>query len=452
MTAAAPASPLQSLVVARIGALHLAVPAPWVAGALVSDAPLGALPRRQGALAGLLATARGAIPVVELSRWVDLPASQAPAPAAGAASPPCYLTLQQDGRRLAVQVDELLGLRRMPADRLKRLHHHDDPEELFDAVLPGAGPDDPVICVLEPARLMQLLAVWCEGEPQAQASHTPGMAAPGPCAAPTARLALVRAGSQRLAVDLQHVAELLPLPALKTRLAAGGASAGFADWRGGTLPVLHNGWLQGRPAATTAPLALALSDGSSRAIALPVDEVLGMTTEPPDALPAAEGEPAWRGPRWTDAEGPVEALQVPALLDALPESALAQRGARTTGDTRSRNEQPYFLVKAGHTAALPIGEVLAVVETQGLADSQQTLDWRGRQLPLRGLPTAGGVVVVLQSASHAVALRVEQLLGLVPAGAGELNALPGAGGARMLHLPSQAASYAVSSAEALLRA
>lgn len=449
MSPAPSAEPLLNLVLARLGALHLAVPAAWVAGACVSDTPPSPLPRRQGAVAGLLATAQGCVPVVDLARWVALPQAASPVRAPPSGQPACYLTLRQGGQRLALQVDELLGLRRVPAARVQRVHHRDDPEELFDAVLPGAAPGEPPICVLEPQRLMRLLSLWCDDAPTDSADHTCGPTAHTPRAT---RLALVRAAGQRLAVDMRHVAELMPLPALKTRLAPGGASAGFADWRGGTLAVLNAGWLQGQTPASAAPLALVLSDDSGRAVALPVDELLGIAPLPPDTVPADPGDAAWRGDRWTDADGPVEQLRVPALLDALPESALAQRGARTARDSRLRNDRPYFVLQAGRTAALPIDDVLAVVDTGSLTDDQQTLDWRGRQLSLRGQPATGGVVVVLQGANDAVALRVQRLLGLVPTGAAELSALPGVPGARMLHLPSQAASYAVASAAELLHA
>lgn len=449
MTAAPAATALHAVVLARVGSLAVAVPAVWVEGAQASRERLIQLPRRQGAVAGLLPTPQGCIPVVDLARWVPLPADGGRTDDPPTDGAPCYLTLRQGNRRLAVQVDELLGLQRVPADRVQRLHHRDDPEELFDAVIPGTTPDEAAACLLEPERLMRLLALWCDDVP-AEAVHKAGA---GRTAANATRLALLRVAGQRLAVEMQHVAELMPMPALKTRLAPGGASAGFADWRGGTLAVLRTGWLQGQTEANEAALALVVCDDSGRAVALPVDDVLGVTALPADTVAADEGQAAWRGSRWTDAEGSVELLVVPALLDALPESALARRNERTAAaDTRVRNDEPYFILQAGRTAALPIGDVLAVVETGSLPDHQQTLDWRGRQLPLRGHPTPEGVVVVLQCAGDAVALRVQRLLGLVPAGGAEVSALPGVPGARMLHLPSQAASYAVTRAADLLRA
>lgn len=452
MTTTAGRHALPPYVQARIGRLHLAVPAGWVAGAHASSEPLTALPRRQGAVAGLLATADGCVPVVDLARWVALPAPSdfaADDDTALTEPAPCYLTLRQGGQRLAIQVDELLGLRRVGADQVQRLHHRDDPDELFDAVLPGAAPGDPMACVLEPQRLMRLLALWCEDTPTQSAA---GNRAVDSQATRPPRLALVRTASRRIAVDMRHVAELMPTPLLKTRLAPGGASAGFADWRGGTLAVLHAGWLQGEPSTAASPLCLVLRDDSGRAVALPVEELLGMADRPTDTVAPDLGAPSWQGERWTDASGPVEQVHVPALLDALPESALSQAGARAAPDRRATNDRPFFVLQAGRTAALPVDEVLAVVEAGSVSDDQRTLAWRGRQLPLRGQPAADGVVVVLQVAGEAVALRARRLLGLVPAGAAEMSALPGLPGARMLHLPTQAASYAVARASDLVPA
>lgn len=443
---------LEPYVQARIGRLHVAVPAGWVAGAHASGEPLTALPRHQGAVAGLLATADGCVPVIDLARWVALPTPSDPTAddeTALTEPAPCYLTLRQGGQRLAIQVDELLGLRRVGADQVQRLHHRDDPDELFDAVLPGAAPGDPMACVLEPQRLMRLLALWCEDTATHDAAATRVVASQ---AARAARLALLRTAGRRIAVDMRHIAELMPAPLLKARLAPGGATVGFADWRGGTLAVLHAGWLQGEPSTAASPLSLVLRDESGRAVALPVDELLGMADRPTDTVAPDPGAPAWQGERWTDAGGPVEQVRVPALLDALPESALAQGGARATPDRCATNDRPYFLLQAGRTAALPVDEVLAVVDAGSLSDDQQTLHWRGRELPLRGQPAADGVVVVLQVAGDAVALRAQRLLGLVPAGAAEVSALPGVPGARMLHLPTQAASYAVARADDLVPA
>lgn len=443
------AGPLQTLVMARVGGLHLAVPAPWVAGAQASAEPLVQLPRRQGAVAGLLPTDTGCIPVVDLTRWVALPAGTADSATALTDATPCYLLLQQDGRRLALQVDELLGLRRVPQERLQRVHQRDDPDELFDTVLPGDTVDAPPTCVLEPQRLMRLLALWCEATGTG-ADAPAGVTRTGTPSAGC--LALVRVAGQRLAVDMRQVAELIAMPSLKTRLAPGRATAGFASWRGATLAVLNAGWLCGQIPVAPGPLALVLRDASGRAVALPVDELLGMTRPPAQTVPLDAAARPWQGESWTDEDGPVAALRVPALLDALPESSLACRPASAARQPTASNEQPYFLLQAGRTAALPIHDVLAVVEGARVSDEQQTLAWRGRQLPLRGRPSPAGVVVVLQGTRGAVALRVERLLGLVPAGAAELSALPGVPGARMLHLPAQASSYAIARADELLPA
>ncbi|RTL40070.1 MAG: chemotaxis protein CheW [Burkholderiales bacterium] len=437
----------QPFVLARIGGLHLGVPAAWVAGAHASREALTQLPRRQGAVTGLLPTPQGPVPVVDLGRWVTLPARADGDVTAVTEPVPCYLTLQQGGQRLAIQVDEVLGLRRVPAAHVQRIHHRDDPEELFDAVLPANAPDEPPVCVLEPQRLMRLLALWCDTS-QARVSDAGDDSGRSTTASP--RLALVLVAGRRLAVDMRHVAELMPMPSLKTRLAPGGASAGFAEWRGGTLPVLQAGALTGQSSTSTAPLALVVQDASGRALALPVDELLGMTSAPMQAVAPETGAQPWRGEAWTDDDGPVQALRVPELLDALPESALALSAARQAQSARASNDRPYFIFQSGRTAALPIDDVLAVVDSGPLDAHQQTLTWRGRHLPLRGVPTPGGVVVVLQGDAGAVALHVERLLGLVPAGAAEMSTLPGVPGGRMLHVPTQATSYAVARAADLV--
>lgn len=462
--AAAANAPLRCLVLARVGSLHIGVPVEWVAGATARGARLTPLPRRQGAIAGLLQTAQGCVPVVDIARWVPLPEAS-PSPDLQVAEPqPCYLTLHQGSQRLALQVDELLGLRRVPAHQLQRLHHHDDPEELFDAVLPSANPADPTepaLCLLEPQRLMNLLAVWSEDSPEANASATGGTATAATLGATQRpRVAIVRAGGQMLAVDMRHVAELMPMPALKTRLALGGASAGFAAWRDGTLAVLHAGWAQGiaATAAPAAPFALVLCDATGRAVGLPVDELLGTEPMPADTVPAEPGAAPWRGCRWVDAGEQVELLDAAALLGALPEADLARpsaaraaRAAHQAGAAR-HNPRPYLVLSAGQALALPVDDVLAVMDVGALPTSQTTLTWRQQQVPLHTpAGTAGATLVAILSHNGVpAAARINRLVGLVPAGAGELASLPGMPGAQMLCLPAQAASYAVARGADLL--
>ena len=449
----APAGPAAAqplcLVLARLGGLHIGVPVQWVGAATASRSELTGLPRRQGAVAGLLQTEQGCVPVVDLARWVTLPET-ASAPELQSVEP-CYLTLHQGSQRLALRVDELLGLRRVPASRVQRLHHRDDPEELFDAVLPASGPDEPAVCLLEPQRLMQLLAIWCED------LHETGRAAADDSAATSRaqslRLAIVRTGAQLVALDMRHIAELMPMPALTIRLAPGGASMGFAAWRDSTLAVLNPGWPLGLTTLPpSAPLALVLRNDSGLALALPVDELLGTTAMPAETVPAEPGAAAWRGCRWMADGQQVELLDAPALLEALPESALARPTGRRQVDARQRNEQPYFIVQAARTVALPIRDVLAVLEVGALPAHQGTLDWRERQVPLHtpaGTASAT-MVAVIEQAGQPAAVRIHRLVGLVPAGAAEISSLPGAPGAQMLSLAAQEASYAVVNGRDLL--
>lgn len=453
MTAAPAAAAMHSLVLARIGSLCLAVPAAWVAGAHASRDPLAVVPRRQGAIAGLLPTPQGTVPVVDLGRWVPLPPGRPAADASAeavTAALPCYLILRQERQRLALRVDELLGLRRVPSARLQRLHHRDDPEELFDAVLSlDDAPESTSACVLEPRRLMDLLALWSDDTAAHEPPHQ-GAATGATDTAPAARLAVVRSAGRRLAVDLRDVAELLPMPDLTTRLPPGAPSTGFTRWRGAALPVLSAAWLHATDDTPAGPLALVLCDESGRAVALPVDALLG-TLAAPARLVSPQGTAAawWRG-GWADDEGQVDVLDVPALLEALPESALARHHRQATSAQVRCNDRPYFVIQAGRTVALPIDDVLAIVDTATLPPEQDTLAWRGRQLPLRGPAGANHLAAVLVAADEPVALRIVRLVGLVPAGTGECGPLPGAPGAFMLHVPALHASFAATRAADLL--
>ncbi|PZP31657.1 MAG: hypothetical protein DI603_12495 [Roseateles depolymerans] len=463
MSAGLPAT-VSQWVVARLGRITLAVDARWVEGAQHASAPLTELPRRRGPLAGLLPTVLGLVPVVDLARWVrmkpaDAAAQAAPDNPAEGRPEPYYLLLREGEQRLGVRVDALLGVRHLGPECLQRVHQQDDEEELFDAVL-MPGDDDTPLCVLEPQRAMQLLSVWMDAADRGNVSTSPSSnASTGTAAAasagagtePAVPLALLRVGGRAIAVESACVAELFSMPALSTRLPGGRASIGFAPWRGRTLPVLDPAWLlQLDEPVDGAPLALVLRDAQDRHLLLPVDELVGTCTMPAELTPPAADAPAWRGRRWNREGELVEQLCARTLLELLPEASLAQPGAGAAAQRpQNTNTLPHMLLHAGRPFAVPATDLLAVVEAP--ANDLAVLSWRDRQLPVRALPGAdqGRLLAVVDSGDGCTALRIDRLLGLLPAHAAERSPLPGRPGAYMLSTAAPRASYVVRSGREL---
>ena len=439
-------------VLARVGGLPIAVAAHAVRAALPMPQRWHRLPRRQGAVVGVLPTAQGPQALVELSAWVELSASPS---ATGVA-----LVLQDaQGRSLAVRVDALEGLHRAFRDGVRPLYRDDRDDELFAAVLVNLGQSDAEreprvdgVCVLEVERLMRLAQCWAEGLDLASAAAAARVdAARGVGAALHAvvRLATTDAGGPALlAVPAREVAEVLPCPAFTHRWAPGGMTAGIASWRGRAVAVLRPAGL-GLPAADTPLLALMLEDTEGRGLLLPVSEMLGLHLLPADATEPGDG---WLTPAQDSPHGPIRTLRTPTLLRSLPEAILNPGEAVGPGaraQSGPRNHEPFLVFDAGHRFALPISQVHAVLARPPGVD---VIDWRAERLqlaPVPGLPAQppgdGGCVIVVGAPGRLVAWRIERPHAFVPSRSAELRDWRGqrGPGTQLLCVDEPAATYPV---------
>ncbi len=433
-------------VLARLGGWQLAIPADAVEGAQQPAAPLLPLPRHRGPLAGLLATDAGVVPVIDLPAWVQMPAPADAAAAAPSALPRQVLILRQQQRRVGVQVDELLGVHRTAAAELSRLHQHPDPDELFDAVLQPRDGTAPAL-VLEPGRLMDLISLWAEA-----AGLDPAGSAASAAAAPQAHapeVALFRVAGAVLAIPPAHVHELLPMPALGSVLGSHGATRGFAAWRGRMTPVVDAPWLLDQPPSAALPaLAVALGDATGRQILLGVDALLGTAPQPPAGSIPSTG-PAWRGAPWAHDGALVQPLDVPALLDALPESRLPASAAPPPRTHSATNDQPHLVLQAGTSFAMPLADVLTIIDDGQLNVAQ--IAWQGRHYPIHqlGADATGPLLALMEGTAGRLALRVQRLVALLPAHAAERMPVPGQPGKTLLTAPHLHASYVVKTANEL---
>ncbi|MFG6456285.1 chemotaxis protein CheW [Roseateles sp. BYS96W] len=433
-------------VLARLGGWRLAIPADAVEGAQQPAAPLLPLPRHRGPLAGLLATDAGVVPVVDLPAWVQMPEPDDAAAAPASAARQEVLILRRQQRRIGVRVDELLGVRRASATELSRLHQRPDPDELFDGVLQPRDGSAPAV-VLEPGRLMDLIALWAEAAGLDAATAATG-AAPAPQAT-APEVALFRVAGAVLAISPAHVHELLPMPALGSVLGSRGATRGFAAWRGRMTPVVDAPWLLDQPAGAALPaLAVALGDATGRQILLGVDALLGTVPQPPAGSIHSAG-PAWRGAPWAHDGTLVQPLDVPALLDALPESRLAAGAPPAARAATATNEQPHLVLQAGTSFAMPLADVLTIIDDGQLNVAQ--IAWQGRQYPIHQLAAdaTGPLLALMEGTAGRLALRVQRLVALLPAHAAERMPVPGQPGKTLLTAPHLHASYVVKTANEL---
>jgi chemotaxis signal transduction protein len=426
----------------ELGGTLVGIPAGCVVRALPRPAPLAQLPRAGAAIDGVFSDGGQLVPLVDLRRWM----------AGGSAGdvPPLVMVLDADGRSLGLAVDAVRGLVRVPAARVRQVHHDDAPDEFFHSV---ATLDDGVslISLLDPLRLMSQVRVWAPSESSTGRGQI-GAEHEGPAAA--ALFALVRIAGSLVAFDTNHVGEVVHSPSVQPLDLGGSEVAGILRLRGQQVPMLAGPGTLGLPGSATASrggLALLLSDGS-RAVALPIDAVHAV--QPIDAAaiqPAHDAGLAadafFRGVvRNSDGEN-VLLLDSERLLATFAAPGLSAKAAQDSAGGGSRRKdslaQAHIVVQAGQEWAISMSSVHEITslpdDFEMLPSAGQSVagsaGWRGRSLPVLDLRGAAGRVdrrrtrmVVVQHGERHAALLADDLTALLPSNAATHSRFKVAGG------------------------
>ena len=426
---------------AGIGAVWVGIPAASVVQAIVLPAQPARLPRRHGALLGVVEHEGRPVPVVDLARWVDVGAAPA-AQQAGQGSAPRVLILHADGRTIGLKVDTVGGLVEVAQEAVSRLHHDDREEEVFHCVArdPASGR---ILSLLDAGRLARLAAAWHEEEgsaavPAAQQEVAQQDEAQETQEALPRSYAVLQAGAARLAVAADALTEVLPMPALQT-LGAGSGMA-WCPWRARHLPVLAHAALGLEPAADgAAPALLAVIEHAGLALGLPVHAALSLQEFDCAHMRAADGvlsvlfEPDGAALR---------VLDEARLFARFPEVALSREDGERADAGRAQasgtpNAGAYIVFEGDGMAAARIDMVERIVSLRDAAtDGRGAMSWNGRTIPLRDLRASGrredgsgsgGDVMVVRGEETHVGYVVARVHLLVPPGTARIYSMGGGG-------------------------
>ncbi|QGZ42815.1 CheW-like protein [Pseudoduganella flava] len=409
------AAPTRRFAVVAIGALTVGIDVDCVVQALPMPAALVPLPRRRGALAGVVDCQGTLIPVADLARWVDTGASS------GAAAARRILVLRDGGRRIGLLVDAIDGFADVPADAIARLHHDDDAEEVFQAAAKVPG-SETILSVLETGRLVALACAWHGDDGPSAASAAQ---APVEQAAVRVLCAVLQAGGVLLALPAVRLAAVLPRPALEP---VGGGATAFCRWGERLVPVVAASDAVPELAPTTAGTLLAIVEHAGTALGMLVDAALDMRelALPDGPVPVVHGEDG-QAIAWID---------VPALFARHPETALSKAAGGAGAPVRNVNDGELLVFEAGGTLATPLDGIEQVLPFDGAdGNAPATMPWQGRAIAVTDLRGAGarsgqGAMLVLRAGGGHAACIVERVRSLVPRGTGEVYSLaqPGQGG------------------------
>ena len=433
-----PSPALLHLAEAAIGAAWVGIPAGSVLQAVTLPPAPALLPRRHGALAGVVEHDGRLVPVVDLARWVDVGTAPAQEPGPAAAR---VLVLHAGGRTIGLKVDRVGGLAEVAVHEVTRLHHDDCEDEVFHCVVrePAGGR---ILSLLDVERLARLAAAWHQ---DAGALHDADAVMPAATAhepPPAARsYAVLQAGADRLALAADALTEVLPMPALETL----GAGMGYCTWRGRHVPVLAHAALGLEAMADGAPPALlAIVEHGGLALGLPVHAALSLQTVDTAEL-AADG---WLSTVFEPDGSPLRLLDEARLLARFSEAELSRDAGADAGvrpgagheqDRHAANATAYIVFEGDGMFATAIDMVERIVSLREVAsDGKGAMAWEGRTIPMRDLRTGagdagaaadpvGGDVMVVRSGGGHVGYVVSRVHLLLPPGSGRVYRMGGAG-------------------------
>ena len=434
-----PSAELLHLAEAGIGAVWVGIPAESVLQAVTLPPAPALLPRRHGALLGVVEHEGRLVPVVDLARWVDV----GTAPEQGQASPAAaarVLILHAGGRTIGLKADTVGGLVAVAAHTVTRLHHDDCADEVFHCAVREPA-SRRILSLLDVERLARLAAAWHQDAGSAPDSVMP--AATADKLPPAARsYAVLQAGADRLALAADALTEVLPMPALEPL----GAGMGYCTWRGRHVPVLAHAALGLEAMADgAAPALLAIVEHGGLALGLPVHAALGLQTVDTAGLAAADGLLS----TLFDADGaPLRLLDETRLFAWFPEAELSRDPGTGGGvrpgtvhgheqDRRAANATAYIVFEGGGVFATAIDTVERIVSLREAAtDGNGAMAWEGQSIPMRDLRTgdaaavvdaAHGDVMVVRSGGACVGYVVSRVHLLLPPGSGRVYRMGGAG-------------------------
>ena len=429
---------LLHLAEAAIGAVRIGIPADSVLQAIALPSALAPLPRRHGALAGVVDYEGRLVPVVDLARWVDV--GTAPAGQPGTPAAAHVLILHAEGRTIGLQVDTVGGLAAVAPQDVTRLHHDEREDEVFHCVArEEAG--GRILSLLDVDRLARLAAAWHQDADWGQTAVMQDHATRAPSA--VRAHAVLQAGAARLALAAEALTEVLPMPALDTLGAGSGVQ--YCIWRGRHLPVLSLSALGlDAMADGAAPALLAVVEHGGLALGLPVHAALSLQDLDTARLTTRDETMNGLLSPLFDADGaPLRVLDEARLFARFPEAALSRDdaagpGARSEPGQRAANATAYIVFEGDGMYAAAIDTVERIVSLREAAtDGKGAMAWEGRSIALRDLrtagvaPASGDVMVVRSQGAHVgythVGYIVSRVHLLVPPGSGRIYRMGGAG-------------------------
>lgn len=386
---------LLSFARARVGAASLAVATADIERAIaLPPGGLSHLPRRAGALAGVIELDGVVIPVVALGQWIELGTS-----AEASAEDARILILRGAEGRVGVKVDELLGVASVARQRVQRIHGEEDPDELFDCALPSGAASAAPLPLLEVGRLLRLAKLWRDRDGLPQELRPPTVKA---TLTGLARYAVFAVGAAEqetlLAFPVGTVSEVMVCPAPESVLKMGARHCGVTTYRGRKMAMVDMAAVLGLVSNLSTGWMAVLAHG---------EQVLGVCVTAAKrlvALSAADIKPApehplLQGLAYVEGLGDVRVLDMDRFFEAAPESAIGGKTSRAEADARPSVtlgdgvNVAHIVYETDRRYASPVSGIVSIVALEPAAaaaldsGSSAMISWRNRTVRVSAMPS-----------------------------------------------------------------
>lgn len=447
------ASALLSFARVRVAAATLAIDTAGIERAIpVPPGGLGRVPRRSGALAGVIAVDGVVIPVVALGEWVEL------GPSAGATLQAARILILRGAQgRFGVLVDELLGVDSVPRLHVQRIHGEDDPQELFDCALPSREAGAPPLPLLEVGRLMRLAKLWCEQDGLPQEAGLPAVSSRR---AGLARYAVFAVGSPDqetlFAFPVATVTQVVAAPVPESVLKMGARHCGITNYRGRKIAMVDMSAVLGLGANLgTGWMAVLAHDEQMLGVCVgAAKRLVDLSTA--DIKPAPE-QALLQGLAHVEDLGDVRVLDMDRLFAAAPESAIGGRVSRTDAAPHPAPDGAvgvaHIVYETDRRYASPVTGIVGIVPLDRSAaealgsGSSAMIRWRDRAVRVSTMPSLDSqarveskLAVIVQTGDEFTGIAIHRLEAWLPPRSVQPDnvRMGSAGEISMITLPSQA--------------
>lgn len=394
-----------SFAMLQLGEWQLAVAAELVRLARPYAEPV-ALQHPTPQLAGQLAYGQQQLAALALSHWLPQ------APAVSASQGGYHVILEHQGIQLALQVDQLSGLRELPTSLLAAAQAHGDMPLLRCITLDDAS----TLHLLDGAELARqataaIAAASLQHHAAGQQHHEDTRLLPP--------MGVFQLDGQRYALPAALIQEVIPCPPISTPFLWGGPLRGVTEWRGQHVYLLAP---QQLGSSQKASALLAVVGDQQGYLGLPIDAALTLRRFRHDQLNAAEDGQLYAGLIVDDQERPIRLLDSAALLQLIPHTARSA-GQQDGNSAQLRSRDAYLVCRAGIRLAVPIGLVEQVCAlpadfspaTDAMEGDSVSISWREQSLPLQQLGTAPTRLLVISHGGKMLGLLVDAVETLLPA-------------------------------------